>query len=135
MRVKPVFAESPAFFCARSEELWLRRDILFRIFGALGLSGFGKIGSDPGDDEFDCESFFSIRERVSGRNAVPLHESGAAAAGRGVLGGKDGMPLHRRLMSVVGDLGGGKALGDDLKRVLPQKGVAFCLRRFPVFGV
>lgn len=54
------------------------------------------------------------------RDAVPLVQTAAAAAGAGVLGREDWMASHGGLPAVVGNAGGGEALGHKFPGVVPN---------------
>jgi AhpD family alkylhydroperoxidase len=52
---------------------------------------------------------------------VPFLQAAATAGGRGVLGDKDRMIPHGRLLAIVGRLGGGQTVRDEAARVVQHR--------------
>ena len=64
---------------------------------------------DPLDDQLNGIGKFSPRQLASGLDVVPLLHAVPAAQPQGVLGNKDRITSHGRLVSVVGNKGAGQA--------------------------
>jgi hypothetical protein len=54
------------------------------------------------------------REGAAFGDTMPFRKASAAAGGGGVLGDEDRVIAHRGLLPVIGNLGGGEPLGDEI---------------------
>lgn len=73
-------------------------------------------------------------QRPAWRDRVPLFEAAATAGGGGVLGDKDRMAAHWRLLAVIGDIRWRQAAGNKIRRVLVNGLRPFIETVLPLFN-
>lgn len=75
---------------------------------SFGFRGKREVVPNPIEQQFDNIGLLFGRQRAAFRNMMPFFEAPAATAGAGVLRREDGVPLHRCLFAVVGNIRWGK---------------------------
>jgi len=100
--------------------------------GRLCVRRAAELPLDPARDHVHDIVVLLAAERAPLRDAVPAVQAGPAAGRGRVLGDEDRMAAVRRLLAVLGRLGGGEPLRDQLVRMPAQALRPVQLREPPV---
>ncbi len=90
---------------------------------------------NPGQDEPDNIRLLCGVDRPSSRDAMPFFKTASTTGRRGVLSDKNGVPLHRRLLSVIGGMGYGEAPANKIRRMPLHRGQSLSANTGQFFGM